>query len=250
MQHLLEKYGYQTTLRAWAVSLFLLTAPIIYFIKPRIPLAANSASRRLDFGFLTTKIFGFHQLCNVIQALGFFLPTIYLPSYARSIGASPVLATVPVVLFNIASTFGCIFMGAIVGRFHVTTCIFVSTVGATISVFVIWGLSISIAPLCVFAVIYGFFAGSFTSTWSGVMRDVTQKIRTAEPGLVFSCLAAGRGLGNVVSGPLSEVLVRGEKWKGNVGMGYGTGFGPLIVFTGVTAMLAGASVLGRRVGWV
>ena len=82
------------------------------------------------------------------------------------------------------------------------------------------------------------------------MRDVTQNTRTAEPGLVFACLAAGRGLGNVVSGPLSEVLVRGEKWKGNVGMGYGTGFGPLIVFTGVTAMLAGASVLGRRVGWV
>lgn len=82
------------------------------------------------------------------------------------------------------------------------------------------------------------------------MRDVMQKIRTTEPGLVFACLSAGRGLENVVSRPLREVLVRGEKWKGNVGMGYGTGFGLLIVLTGVTAMLAGASVLGRMVGWV
>lgn len=151
MQHLLVKYGYQTTLRAWAVSLFLLTAPIIYFIKPRIPLAANPASRCLDFGFLTSKIFGVHQLCNLMQALSFFLPNIYLPRYAGSIGALPVLATVPVVLFNVVSILGCVFMGAIVRRFHVTTCIFVSTVGSTVgstvSVFIFWGLSISIAPL-------------------------------------------------------------------------------------------------------
>ena len=82
------------------------------------------------------------------------------------------------------------------------------------------------------------------------MRDVTQKIRTVEPELVFACLAAGRGLGSFVSGPMNEVLVRNEKWKGNVGMGYGTGIGPLIVFTGVTAMLADGNGLGRRVGWV
>ncbi len=159
------------------------------------------------------------------------------------------MSALPVVLFNGASVLGNILMGSIVDRFHVTTCLMISAIGATTSVFCIWGVSTSLAPLFVFAVIYGLSAGSFTCCWSGVMRDIALRER-AEPGLVYACLAAGRGIGSVVAGPLSEMLIRGEAWKGAGKLAYGTGFGPLIVFTGVTAVFSGASVLGRRVGWV
>lgn len=250
MQFVLEKYGYKTTLRAWAVALFVLTAPLIHFVKPRVPLSQSTQTRRLDFSFLTTSIFGVLQACNIIEALGFFLPSIYLPSYARSLGASKLLSALTVVIFNVASVFGCVAMGSIVDKYHVTTCIVVSTIGSTIGVFVIWGFSASLAPLYLFCVIYGLFAGSYSSTYPGMMRDVQKKNKSAEPGMVFACLAAGRGIGNVVSGPLSEILIRDLPWKGEAGYAYGSGFGPLIVFTGVTAFLGGASVLGRRVGWV
>lgn len=54
----------------------------------------------------------------------------------------------------------------------------------------------------------------------------------------------------MVSGPLSEVLLRGSPWKGQAGYGYGTGYGILIVFTGITALLSGGGFVGRRAGWV
>jgi len=250
MQFTLHEYGYKTTLRAWAVALFVLTAPLLYFVKPRLPLAQNTQVRRLDFSFLGTKIFGILQACNVIEALGFFLPSIYLPSYARSLGASSMLSALTVVIVNVASVFGCMAMGSIVDKYHVTTCIVVSTIGSTIGVFVIWGFAVSLAPLYVFCVVYGFFAGSFTSTWPGIMRDVQKKKKSAEPGMVFACLAAGRGIGNVASGPLSEIFIRNMPWKDTAGFAYGSGYGPIIAFTGVTALLGGASVLGRRVGWL
>lgn len=82
------------------------------------------------------------------------------------------------------------------------------------------------------------------------MRDVTQRKDTANPSIVFACLAAGRGVGNVAPGPLSEALIKGIPWRGGADFAYGSGYGTLIVFTGITALLGGSSILGKKLGWV
>lgn len=246
MQWLLQSYGFRTTLRVWAICLFVLAAPLLYFIKPRVPHTQTHQSRRLNLGFLGTSTFGILQACNIIEALGFFLPSIYLPTYARTLGASSSLSALTVILFNLASVIGCVLMGSIVDQWHVTTCIMISTIGSTISIFTIWGFSMSLPPLYIFCLIYGLFAGSYTSAWPGIMRAVKMRKDNADPSMVFACLAAGRGIGNVASGPLSEALIQGFPWRGNAGFAYGSGYGTLIVFTGVTALLGGASVFGKR----
>lgn len=250
MRWILDDYDHKIALRAWSVCLFVLTTPLLRFIKPRVPISQVREPRRFDFSFLTTSTFGVLQVCNIIEALGFFLPSIYLPTYARNLGASSMLSTLTIILFNVASVFGCVFMGAITDRFHVTTCIAISTLGSTIGVFVVWGFSMSLGPLYAFCIIYGLFAGSYTSTWPGIMKEVRKKKESVDPTMVFACLAAGRGIGNIASGPLSEALIKGLPWKDEVGFAYGNGYGSLIVFTGCTALLGGASILGRRVGWV
>lgn len=210
MEWLLRDYGFRTTLRVWAVGLFVLTAPFLYYVRPRIPVAQTHVPKKIDFTFIKTRTFGILQACNVIEALGFFLPTIYLPMYARStMDASSSLSALTVILFNVSSVIGCVMMGGLVDKWHVTTCILISTVGTVLSVFLLWGFSVSLPPLYVFALVYGLFAGSFTSTWPGIMRDVKAEKRSADPSMVFACLAAGRGVGNVASGPLSEALIRG-----------------------------------------
>ena len=82
------------------------------------------------------------------------------------------------------------------------------------------------------------------------MKEVMRADDRAESGLVLGWLAAGRGIGSVISGPLSEALLSERPWVGNALFGYGTGYGALIVFTGVSAMLGGTSWVGRRIGWV
>ncbi|OJJ50001.1 hypothetical protein ASPZODRAFT_59389 [Penicilliopsis zonata CBS 506.65] len=252
MEQLLNRYGFRTTLRAFAFALFILTAPLVYFVKPRVPVADHllSPPPPPNLRFLFTRTFALFQICNVVEALGFFLPSLYLPTYAGVIGASSSLQALTVILFNFASVAGCVLMGAIVDRLDATTCLLVSTVGSTVGVFLIWGFSTSLAPLFVFSIVYGLFAGSYTSTWPGIMRDVVRKQPSAESSMVFASLAAGRGVGNIVSGPLSEALVKGLPWQGELGYGYGSGYGTLIVFTGVTGLVGGGSYLAKHFKWL
>lgn len=246
----LNKFSFPTMLRIWAVALAVLTGPLLYFVKPRIPYSQTHRVPRISLGFMKDRTFLILQLGNVLQGLGFFIPSVYLPTYARSIGVENAAVTATVALLNTANIFGCIFIGIIIDRFHVTTAILISTIGATFSVFVLWGLSASIPLLCVFSIVYGFFAGSFSSTYAGVVREVRKDHIGADPGMVIGLLGAGRGIGSIVCGPLSEALLKGHTWEGKPALGYGTGYGLLIVFTGITAMLGGISFGARRIGWL
>lgn len=246
----LNKWSFGTMLRAWAITLVLLAGPLLYFVKPRLPVSSSTHPRRLNFGFLKTPTFWVLQAGNIFESLGFFIPSIYLPTYARSLGLSSVSGTVTVSLFNTTSVFGQVILGSLIDRLHVTTVILISTIGATLSVFLLWGFSASLPLLCIFSLVYGLFAGGFTSTYTGVLQEVKKVDSRAEAGLVFGFIAAGRGIGSVVSGPLSEVLLSKRPWAGEAVAGYGSGYGGLIVFTGISAMLSGVSWVGRRAGWI
>jgi MFS family permease len=258
IQALLDRYGFKTTLRLWAVTVFVLTAPLAYYIKPRLPISAATHAKPFDLRFVFTRAFAVHQVANTIQAFGFFLPGIYLPSYARStLGASGPLSALTVLLVNVASIFGCVAMGGLIDRFDVTTCLLISSLGATVGTFLFWGLAGNLPLLYVFCFVYGLFAGSFSSAWPGIMKEIAKRgedgeenARGADPSMVFAFLAAGRGVGNVASGPLSEVMVKGLPWQGKAAAGYGSGFGTLIVFTGITALVGGGSFLWKRIGWL
>jgi MFS family permease len=256
IQWLLRDYGFRTALRAWCLALFILTMPLLYFVKERVPISHASeddrrARKLFDLSFLLNTEFMILQFCNTIEALGYFLPAIYLPTFAQqTLHSSPLAAALTVICVNVASVFGCIFMGAFIDRFHVTTCAMISSVGATIGIFLFWGLATNLPLLYVFCIIYGFFAGSFSTTWAGIIQHIRSRVESADAGLIFAFLAFGRGLGNVCSGPLSEALIKGNPWVQETAMAYGTGFGPLITFTGISALLGGCSFLVRRVGYL
>ncbi|KAG5925388.1 hypothetical protein E4U42_004340 [Claviceps africana] len=270
LEYMLDEFGFRTTLRICAVGLVAITVPLVYFIKPRVPPPvpksasqkwSGAGTRRNPFHlrFALSRTFVLHQLANVVQALGFFLPSIYLPTYASTVlgaGGPPAAATI--LLLNLASTVGCPVMGWLSDRLHVTTCLCIATVGAALSTLLLWGLATSLPLLLVFCGCYGLFAGSYTSAWAGLMRQVTTdaaissayRCDAVDPVMVMSVLAAGRGVGSVLSGPLSQALTEHAPWKGEAAAAYGSGFGPLIVFTGVTAALSGIVLPWRCLGWM
>lgn len=257
LEYFLDKYGFATTLRIWAGVLFASTMPLMYFLKPRLPPSANAYSSFKNLGFVFSKAFMLYQVTNVIEALGYFLPGIYLPSYARTtLNAGPFLSALTLLVVNIGAVIGCVAMGSLTDHLHVTTCLLISAVGTAVGTFLLWGLGTNLAALYMFCIAYGFFGGAYTSTWPGIMRQISSTPgredggRTFDPTMVCSFLAAGRGVGNVVSGPLSEALITGFPWKGDAMAGFGSGYGPLIAFTGVTALASGGSYIFRRVGWM
>ncbi|KAE8309450.1 major facilitator superfamily domain-containing protein [Aspergillus transmontanensis] len=250
----LERFGARTTLRAWTVTTLLSTLAALPFVKPRIPPSLSTSARRLDLTFLKLVTFWMLQLGNIIQGFGYFLPTTYLPSYSTSVaGLSKTTGTLLLALFNATSVVGGIVIGSLCDRFAVANMMLFSSVGSALSVFLFWGLSTStsssypraaIGLLTLFSITYGFFAGGFSSTWSGVLTQIKRERPSLETGLVFGLLAGGRGIGNVISGPLSTALIE----KGSVGgsdTGYGTEYGALILFTGITAFLGAWSWMWR-----
>jgi MFS family permease len=186
-----------------------------------------------------------YQLGNIAEALGFFLPAIYLPTLARELGASDLLASLTVTALNLASVFGSVSMGFLSDRCHTLTCVSISTVGTVLSIFLIWGFSTTIPGLMVFGVAYGIFAGSYSAIWSGMIREIQTNNPAADATIIFSTIAFGRGVGNVVSGPFSEALIQADSWQGHAAGAYGSGFGLLIVCTGLTAIMGGLSLMAR-----
>ncbi|KAJ5463253.1 hypothetical protein N7475_008197 [Penicillium sp. IBT 31633x] len=246
LEKLLTAYGFETTLRIIAVIIFLLAAPFLYYHKPRLPVSKTVCYQRLNFRFLTTRIFCIYQLGNILEALSFFLPGIYLPTYARSIGASSFLSSLTITLLNLASVFGSVTMGHLADRYHAITCITISTVGSTLSVLFLWGFSSTMPTLLVFCVAYGLFAGCYSATWSGITHEVRRVDPTADATIIFSVIALGRGIGNVVSGPFSEALLSVDNWKGSAVGGYGSGYGLIILCTGISVLLSGVSIVAHH----
>lgn len=222
--------------------------PLLYFLRPRLPTSAISYSPRYGLGFLKSPSFWLLQAGVVVESLGYFLPSIYLPTFAAHLGLSPATGSLLVALLNGAAVFATIIMGMLIDRFHVTTVILLSTIGATASVFLLWGLSTALPLLVVFSIMYGFFAGGFVCTNAGIIKLVKRYDHSADVGMMLGVTSAGRGVGSVLSGPLSEALLKGEAWKGKTG--YGSGYGELIVFTGITAAVGGMSFFGKRLGWI
>lgn len=248
LQYLLNKYGFRTTLQVWSVVLFVATAPLYFFLKPRLPVSQTTNHRAFDFSFLKNKTFLICQLGNILEGFGYFVPALYLPTYAKSLGASNSVSALTIILINIAAVVGCILMGSIVDHWHITTCIFVSTIGSTLSVFLLWGFSTHLSLLLVFCVLYGLFAGSYSTTYPGIMKAVSGgSHQAADSMMVYAVLSAGRGIGNVACGPVSEALIRAGE-VGTQGL-YNSEYGPLVLFTGVSAALGGVSCFGRQLGW-
>jgi MFS family permease len=246
---LLENVGFSNTMRIWASILFGIGMPLAYFVRPRLLLPVTAKKPFWNLRAVRSRFFLLNQLASLIQGAGYYLPGIYLPTFTRQVfGTSTWLSTLSLLLLNLSAMVGLIIMGHFTDRWNSRTCIIISASGAAISVFLFWGLAVHLAIVYIFCISFGLFSGCFPAVWPAIMRETARRGETLGFGhvdtlMVYSLLCVGRGIGNIISGPLSEVLVDGMPWKGQVLGGFGSGFGALIVFSGLTSLLSGMNTL-------
>ena len=96
--------------------------------------------------------------------------------------------------------------------------------------------------------IWGFFAGGYSTTWGGVVKYVEWEARerdeVADTGLLFGLMNGARGVGYIVGGLLGVELL-GAGSIGQSALAYGGQFGSLILFSGCGAAIGGLSVFVR-----
>ncbi|KPM38130.1 Versicolorin B synthase [Neonectria ditissima] len=256
LRYLLDQYGFRWTIRIWA---FILAGSglISIFLVPTHPSKMTPSGEkppRIPWTFLKHR--GIYVFCIAItlQSAGYCLPQTYLPSFARDFSdASQAISTLLLTLHNIPGIFSCFFFGWLTdNKYHqfsaaTTTCL--SAFAASASVFLLWGFTTqgSSVVVLVFAIFFGFFAGGYSATWGGITKELEHEAEkhneTIDSSLTYGLLNGARGIGFVSGGLVSIPLLNSGDtgWGGR--FGYGTKYGPLMVFTGIAVAFGGLGLL-------
>lgn len=259
MQHLLEKFGFRTTLRIWAgitAAISLISIPIMPVQPPTVYSSTAYRSRRVPWHFLQHSPIYVYSIATIFQSSGYGIAQTYINTYAQSIASlSATSSTLLLTLFNGPGILSCYFFGLLSDNkrrpFSATATTFLSAIGAGLAAFFLWGFAgasgHSMIFLVLFAIIYGFFAGAYSTCWGTVIKEMEREAagrnEAIDSGLVYGFLNGARGIGYVSGGLFGVELLK----VGNPGtlgkLGGGTSYGPLILYTGLSTAVGGWSIL-------
>ncbi|KAI1205872.1 MFS general substrate transporter [Annulohypoxylon truncatum] len=241
IEYLLNKYGWRTTLRISAVALAMLTGPLVPLFKPRLPPSESAVLAKTNWAFLKRPLFWIYALAILIQGLGFYFPSVFLPSYAASVGIPAVSGASLLALMSVAQVLGQFAFGYLSDKtLPVSLLTIVCCVAASLASLTFWGLGKSVALLAVFSLLYGFFGYGFST-----MRVAMGRAVSDDPSIVvstYSIFVFLQGIGNILVGPLSSALMTPSTERGHFAAGK---YGGVVILTSSSYFLA-ALVIG---GW-
>ena len=241
LQALLTRFGYKVTLRAVAVALVVLTGPLIPLLRGRHGRQSN-ASLRTSWEFLGSSLFWIYSVSNLLMGLAYFFPSLYLPSYATAAGLSATDGALLLTIMSIAQFAGQFTFGYLSDkRVSLNVLMTVSLIVAATATFSTWGLARSLPPLIIFALLYGFFGAGYTPLWARMVTAIDDEPTSAQA--IYSLFCFGKGVGNVLAGPISAGLLRASSGSG----GYGHGmYKPVVIFTGGMLFLSAGSLIATK----
>ncbi|PYI03044.1 MFS general substrate transporter [Aspergillus sclerotiicarbonarius CBS 121057] len=233
---LLSRYGFRTTLRIFAVAQIILLVPILPLCRGRLQAPPRTLTQRIDRAFVKHPLFWVLAASNLSQSFAYYIPSLYLPAFASSMGLSGPVGALMLAALNLATVLGQLSFGYLVDRpSNIFMLVVVTGVTSSVATFTLWGLTRSLAPLLAFSLVYGLFSGAYVVFWprfGSMLAD--------DPQPVFSWMAFGKGLGNILTAPIAESLLRDS-----MGVNYGLGrFGPLVIYLGALMLVSSLGGLG------
>jgi len=124
----------------------------------------------------------------------------------------------------------------------------ISTIGAGLEVFLIWGFARNLWPLSLFALAFGSTAGGFAVLRPRFAAEIVgdQDEQDNQSLFVFAILTASRGSAIIGSGLIMKTLVHeGDPTKG---WGGGQAWSNLVIYTGTVMFVASLGAVGTVVG--
>lgn len=231
--------------------------------------------RGIPWSFLRHRSFYVHGAAIALQSCGYGLPQTYLGAYAHDVARlSQASATLLLTLFNVPGIAASALFGYLADGGHSrggggrrllpplssTAVTAVSALSSALAAFLFWGLSSpggddggggrgSMALLVIFSLTFGFFAGGYSATWGGIINEMAseaaQRNEAIDTGMVYGLLNGARGIGYVVGGLVGVPLLNAGSNSLVSNFGYGTAYGPLIIFTGLSSIFGGWGLLWK-----
>jgi MFS family permease len=250
---LLTRLGYQTTLRVYCIILTVTTGPLLLLLKPRLSASDLPEKTTFSLTFLRAPLFWLYTTSNTIHSLAMFLPSIFLPQFATSIGLTPTIGALLLALLAIGQILGQLTFGYLSDRSASTKShfkiplnilIFLSSFLAGLSALTLWGLAHNTLLLALFAVTFGFAANAYVVLWARMGLVLCADDADTQAGSVlatFGMFSFQKGVGSLVAGPVSSALVgvgvsaARDRFGGYAADGE---FAGIVLFTGACLLLS------------
>ncbi len=256
--HLLENFGFRTTMIVWTAITAGTGLAAVFLMPLRTPGFSSSTSyhsRKIPWDCLRHGTIYIYSIATLLQSSGYGIAQTYLNNYAHSITSlSSTSSTLLLVIFNAPGIISSSFFGLLSDNKRVplsaTTTTFISAFNSALAVFFLWGFAsgaASMVVLILFSITYGFFASGYSATWGGVIKemekDAAQRNEAIDTGMVYGLLNGARGDGYVGGGLASVQLLKAGNEHAIGKFAYGTSYGPLILYTGLSTFLGGWSIV-------
>lgn len=258
LRALIDTYGYQTTLKAWTAIVGGLSIFAIFLIPthPSTVAMSRTRTRRIPWYFLRHRSIYFYSIAIIFQSSGYGIPQTYLSTYAREIASlSQTSSTLMLVLFNAPGIIASSFFGWLSDNKRITlsaqTVSAIPPICCALATFIFWGLTTqgAIGLLLVFSMTFGFFSSGYSATWGGMLKQMehesAERNEAVDPGMLYGLLNGVRGIGYASGGIAGVGLLNAGTISANQRFAFGTSYGPLILFTGLSSLLGGWVVLWK-----
>lgn len=260
LRALIDRHGFRAALRAWTVVVACTGIPAVFLV-PAHPSSlagpgATPRARRIPWHFLRHRTIYVYAAAIALQSSGYGIPQTYLNTYAHEVALlSQTSATLLLTIFNIPGIVASFLFGWLSDNKRLSlaasTVTSIPALGSALAAFLFWGLTSqgSMALLVLFSITFGFFAGGYSATWGSVLneleREAAEKNEAIDVGMLYGLLNGARGIGYVSGGLAGVPLLKAGSGISLGSFGYGTAYGPLIIFTGISSVLGGWALLWR-----
>ncbi|KNZ55613.1 hypothetical protein VP01_2631g3 [Puccinia sorghi] len=226
MQWILGKHPTPITLRYYAFVWLCLMLMLLPFFNGRLPKSSRNKSESTNMEYLKLPLFWFLIVINVrdkpwfillpsylnakskstsvlpFTSRAYWVPVIYMPSYATSMGRSGAL---PLEFYSAASIASQILGGMASDLMDSSWIVLISCLTSSLSVFFMWGFCQDFSMFCTFCTIYGLFAPCYTSLWHRFAMIIAPK--NPRSASIINFFLASRGIVNIMTGPLCGLLL-------------------------------------------
>ncbi|GJE99307.1 MFS general substrate transporter [Phanerochaete sordida] len=256
---LVDKHGSAKILRYYSIVCLGLLTLILPFVRGRLPEArmvhgpvnprAFAVTQNRLF-WLKDKTFWVINVANTLQGLAYFVPLLWLPTYASSLRLSSRDSSLSLALLNAASLVGRMGSGMLSDTVNPWLIASTTLMLTSLSIFILWGvLSYTFAGVLVYGIAYGCLAGGWTSLWASFLRPIAKDDPTHTTSML-GVLMLFRGIGNILSTPISTALQGDQSGLGDERIGvagaYQGAYEKVIIYAG-TCFAAAALVVAA--GW-
>lgn len=255
---MLDGFGFRTALRVFAIAILLVSGPGLLLVRPRKPgteclerdrMRREGGVRRLlrrasdrDFLLMAAAVF--------TQGLGFFVPNIYIASYAEDLGLSRTTGSALLAIVSLSQVAGQTWQGWISDRVNIYLPVSISGLAPGLGALFLWGPAKGFWSLVAFSALWGFFSASYSVLYTRMCTYLTaEKGRQGADDeaamLIYGLFSFERGISNILEGPVSSSLM--DDGAPVIANSFGLGRYAAVVWYTVVCMLV-SSMVG--VGWV